>query len=344
MALLWCDSFDGMNTAGNGVAEYLRRRYAFFDGVWSAYEGQHGIGQSLGGAYHDLYTPQFSTTDRTFFIGFAFRITEGDGIWLVQLTQLPVNGGSVSTGVGFSWSGGEIRVFLHGSLVWETDTGGCFLFDKWHWVEFKVYCDNTNGVVEIRRGGVTIFSETGDTQYLSGVNYHSGLYFSNAANRNRRIDNLYVCDSTGSKNNTFLGPSRILTLSPSTDGDESDWTPQTGSDHYAMVDEMPLIDEDDYVESTSMNDKDLWGYEDASGIDTIHAVQVITDVQSVDGAASRLKTLTKTGATENADSGLPLKTSYMAIPRTMEVQPAGAGDWSLSALNAYQFGVEHAGV
>ena len=351
MALLWMDGFDGMNTDGNNAGEYIRRRYtAYMDDVWLAQAGQHGFGKSLYGLSNALYTPQWPTTDRTLYIGLAFKETSyRSDSWIFQLTQPPASGvgGDLGTGIGLMYMTDEqeIQVRRGATVLWTTATGGSVTFGHWNWLEFKIYCDNTNGVVEIRRGGTTILSEPGDTQENSAVNYHAGLFINNSHSRELFWDNLYVCDSTGTKNNGFLGPSRVVTMLPVSDGDESDWTPQSGLDHYAMVDEMPLVDYNDFVDSVVVDDKDLWGYANVADIgDTIHAVQVITDAQSVDGAGVSLKTLTKTGVTETADSGLPLKTSFLALPRIMEVQPGGAGDWTEAALNVYQFGVQHAGV
>lgn len=351
MALLWLDGFDGMNTDGGGADDYIRRRYATgMDPSWNAAVGQHGVGHSLAGSYNHLHTPQWDSVDRILYIGLAFMCWGyTNNSWIFELLQPPGPGVSedVVTSIGFTYLAydQEIRVTRNGATVWTTSTGGAITFGHWHWLEFRVYCDNTNGEVEIKCGGKTILFETGDTQARSTVNYHNGLYISNHHTRNLRWDNLYICDSTGTKNNTFLGPVRVTTISPAGDGDESDWTPQTGLDHSVMVDEMPQIDTDDYVDSISVGDKDLWEYDDVANIgDTIYAVQVLTDAQSIEGSPIRLKTLVKTGATETVDDGLPLKANNMAIPRLMEVQPGGLGDWTESTLNAYQFGVEHAEV
>lgn len=350
MALLWMDGFDGMNTAGGNADEYIRRHYTgAMDPSWSAKEGQHGLEYALFGSYNNFYLPSLPTSDHTLYIGLAFKC-EGylNNSWILRLIQPPRSGvgeGEVE-GIQFYYlaTAQEIRVSRNGTVLWTTATGGAITYGYWHWLEFKIYCDSVNGEVEIKCGGKTILSETGNTQARSGV-YHNGFLIANSHTRNLHWDNLYICDSTGAKNNGYLGPSRIVTISPEGDGDESDWTPQTPGDHYAMVNEMPLVDNDDYLDSMSVGDKELWTYEDVANIgNTIHAVRVITDACSLEGAPARLKTLAKTGATETADDGLPLKASNMGIPRIMEVQPAGAGDWTESALNAYQFGVEHAEV
>lgn len=340
MALLWADGFEGANS---GMNEYNTRRYMYFSGSWSVTTGQNGLGQAIYGGYNSLYTPLFPTTDRTLCVGAGFKVIQGSDVWLFELLHPPTAGGGPSTGIGFRCTNNEIRVYRGGSLLWTSSTGQSITQGYWHWLEFKVYCDNSSGIVEVYRGGQQILSETGDTQ-VGSVNYHNGLYFHNGPNRSLAIDNLYVCDSTGTKNNDRLGPVRITTIVPSEDGDESDWetAPTPGGDHYAVIDDAPSIDDADYLISEAYDDKDLWEYNDASDIGTtIHAVQVVTDARSYYGAPARLHTLAKTGATETSDDGVPLKTQHLQCLRLMEVQPSGLGDWSLSALNAYQFGIEH---
>lgn len=348
MALLWMDGFDGTNTAAGDARTYIKRHYlGGIHGEWDARIGQYGLGYALSGKAHELHSQALSTTDRTLYVGFAFKSdTYVKTVCIISLLQPPGSGvgENVCEGINFYYQGStqEIQVYRGGTLLWTTDTGGSISSGYWHWLEFKVYCDQVDGAVEIRCGGRTILSETGDTQVRAGVNYHNALYIENSTSRRPNWDNLYVCDSTGAKNNNFLGPVRIVTLSPESDGDESSWTPQTGSDHYVMVDEMPLLDTDEYVDSTTAGDKDLWEYDAVANIgSTIYAVQVITDAKSVEGAPARLKTLTKTGVTETVDAGWPLKADFIAIPRLMEVQPGGLGDWTETALNAYQFGVQH---
>ena len=84
------------------------------------------------------------------------------------------------------------------------------------------------------------------------------------------IDDVYVTNS-GAR----LGESRVAALYPNADTADADWTPSTGTDHYALVDETTVNSDADYVASGTVGDLDLYETGDLPFVpDSIHAVQV----------------------------------------------------------------------
>jgi hypothetical protein len=78
------------------------------------------------------------------------------------------------------------------------------------------------------------------------------------------IDDLYVCDGSGSVNNDFLGECRVLTLLPSDgNGSNNDFDTSAGgspADHGAMVNDTTPNDDTDYVSSSTVDHVDSWNY------------------------------------------------------------------------------------
>ena len=74
---------------------------------------------------------------------------------------------------------------------------------------------------------------------------------------------------------TRLGESGVAVLYPSADTADADWTPSTGTDHYATVDETTVNGDAGYVASGTVGDLDLYEIGDLPFVpDGIHAVQV----------------------------------------------------------------------
>ncbi len=197
----------------------------------------------------------------------------------------------------------------------------------------------TYGTIELRYGGRTLLSLKHDTKPYAYQNYYdyfrlyTGTYY----------DNLYVCNTAGSHCNDFLGPIKITTAYPVAAGDAAEWTGSGGGSHYTYVDDFPSPNDDtDYVESETIGQKELWNYLDVSDLgDTIYAAQAVTLVRSTDAECLQLKTLAKSGGgSETENTAEPVGVDYTELTRLMEFQPGTSDPWTVSVLNAYQFGVK----
>lgn len=341
--LLWFDGFEAPKSSS--FNDYLARRYDYTGatvGSTSDYAQVTGFnspyGLHLSGTYNFLKTPPL-TTDRTLIAGCHIWLNATNKWMFVFMAQ-----NTWAIGLEVTTSGG-LKVYRNdGSSVQLGSTVATTKFrsGRWLWVEAKVYTDNSAGTVEVRIGGKTIFTFTGDTQ--SGVagmpNYTDSIGFgSGMATTGVRIDNFYVCDGTSSLNNDFLGQIRVQRFNPSADGDFSQWTPSGGGSHYTLVDDDPSDDDSTYLESSNSGDRELWQYTDASNLGTIRGVNVLSAVRSTDARAVDVKTLAKSGGgSETENTVQTVLSDYAYADRLMQEQPGG-GAWTQAALNGYQFGV-----
>lgn len=335
MALLWMEGFEG--GAASTLETYLGRRYDYT----GATPGQSGYPRVAGlaggyalkmsGSYNYLGTPPL-TTDSTLIIGLAFKPNTVNSRYVFRCYQQTVAGIGVYTVM--SGTTRELRVYRRDTQIGsDTSTGNAFQAGRWHWIEVKIYCHDSAGTVEIRYAGQTIFSFTGDTK-AGSLAYHDTVEFI----RGNTFDHIYICDSTGSRCNDFLGPQRITRINPAAVGDYSQWAPSAAVDHYTLVDDNPQSDDDStYVESDVSGDRELWGYEDASNLGTIQAIQLVTLARSTDAAHRDVKLLAKSGS-ESEDAAHTVAYDYSFATRIMETQIGGSA-WDQAALNGYQFGV-----
>lgn len=154
------------------------------------------------------------------------------------------------------------------------------------------------------------------------------------------IDDMYVCDQAGAKNNDFLGDVRIDTIFPTSDGANSDWTPSSGSAHYALVDDA-TPNTTDYVESGTSGQRDTFGFGNiAHTPSAIFGTQICIAAHKDDAGARSLKAVTRPAATDYSGVDQPIGTTQFYYSEIRETDPETAAAWTKSGLNATEFGVE----
>ncbi|MEN6367687.1 MAG: hypothetical protein ABFC88_12825 [Thermoguttaceae bacterium] len=156
------------------------------------------------------------------------------------------------------------------------------------------------------------------------------------------LDDLYICDSTGSApTNDFLGLALVTRCVPNSDSDTNEWTPQTGANHFEMVDDGVTADDDTYIEADSTGDTELWSHTAIGDVGTIFGVQVCTDVSAPAGSCL-LKTAVRHSSDDiSVDDGVTVYTSdYQPVVRLLEHLPGETPtEWTQGNFNATRFGV-----
>lgn len=211
----------------------------------------------------------------------------------------------------------------------------------WYYIEFKVYCHDTAGTAEVHVNGLEVLNLTGkDTLSLASTDIGrieiSAPRAALDAVAAGMLDDLYI-QSGGS----FLGPNKVEVLRPTSDTVTIDWTPSTGTDHFALVDENP-VNSSDYVASTTTNNADLYNIADLSVItDNIVGVQLGgAGCLDVAGTENLLLSCNSNGTGDDG-SAFPLTgTSVLVYNRILETDPNTSAAWTISAVNALTAGVK----
>lgn len=343
MALLWIEGFEGIGStdgAAPAPSGILARKYAYmaYPDSYMLLRAGRVAGYSLEctAGWPDIRTPAL-TTNATMVVGFGYYFTASFTNVIISLYD------GVQRGMNVRMvSGGELAVYRDATLL-ATTSGLGLLLNTWYWIEFKVVCNDTTGSYELRVGEVNKLSASGvDTK--AGTNaYHTTFQMVGAQTGICRFDDIYILDGSGSINNDFLGNQKVVGLFPNGDvGGYTDFTLSTGTDHYAVVDENPINDNTDYAESATTGHKDLYDYPVLTGTGSvISGVQINTMVRETDANTFSLKTLIKSGATEDEGSAEVIgSTSYKNLKRISETDPATAAAWTVSGINAAQFGIK----
>ncbi len=342
MALQFLDGFDGIDVfgaSGTTFEDSVNLKYGDAGLIQSTNPdlgtGRLGTGLAL---YWYVSASGWLLTDITgspteLVIGFAYRVPEDNLGHAVISLRNSSSQEIVSLRIDYF-----NRLYVWNSVTRLAEYDEPLHSETWYYIEWKIVCHASNGSTEIRVNGETVSSDTGvDTQ--SSAPPITELVFWGQDNGSA-YDDIYVCDTSGSVNNTFLGPSLVECLLPNADTGVVDFTPSTGTDHYALVDEVPGDGDTTYVEDNVTSVQDIWDYGNISVIDgTIHGVQVWTQAAAPSGSHT-LKTVADDGTTQDTDSGLTVDTAaYVGLLRAMDQTPS-AGSWSAGIINGSSFGVE----
>jgi len=338
--LLWIEGFEGMGVTDNAApapSGVVARKYVNvlqvpYQYLMAGRTGGHCLEMRGWGGFS---TPAL-TTNATLVVGFGYYFTaiaNGRIMSLYDGTTEGINLRLETTG--------ELAIY-RGTTFLARTAGLGLLNATWHWIEMKVYCHDTAGTYEVRVGGVNRLSASGiDTKAGSNA-YHNIVTVPSLSLNSVRYDDIYILDGSGAVNNNFLGNMKVVAVFPNGDvSGYTDWTPSAAADHYTLVDENPTNDNTDYVESLTITDQDLWDYEAASNLGTIAGIQINTEARVTDANSFTLKTLVKSDTTENTDAGQSVSSiSYTTFHRIVEQDPHLSAAWTLTTLNAAQFGVE----
>ena len=340
MAIIFMDSFDHYTKA-----EVLNK--------WSSSAlGANNSGIGAGGRfgncvyfgdwYASYLIKNIETHPRTMIVGFAFYQTgppNGDTIFGLY------GGGTLQCKLTWVSATSSIKAWTA-----TTDRGAVAIIpsSSWVYIEVKAYIDNAGGTFEVRVSGTPVLVLSGiDTQAHASINYidqvmlgrdnPSGVAF------NSKYDDCYMCDTTGSVANDFLGDTRIEYLAPTGAGVRTQFTPSTGS-NWQNVDESPASDAD-YNSNNSPGAMDLFQMANLSVNGLVHGVQTISRAKKDDaGFRKALPVFYKaSGLGDTArfykGSQAPVLDSFTNLPiQVMTTSPDTGVAWTVDEVNALQYG------
>lgn len=231
------------------------------------------------------------------------------------------------------------------------------------WYRIEIFADNSNQDYTARIDGTnfasttTGLSNTGDYKFIrlgtmsgNGSGDYCDVYF----------DDIAVNDNTGSFQNSWPGEGKIVHMHPNAEGDNSGWTPSTGTDNSALVDEVTPNDATDYVSSTSdvIDDYELESSSNA-GITNVDSITLVTVgvrwwVQHIDRVDIWARIKASSGGTVEEGttsrhnpgeqwntyaSGSTVNPAYRHWLTLYDLPGASTTAWTTGALDSAQIGV-----
>jgi hypothetical protein len=284
--------------------------------------------------------PLVSPVENTWIVGFGFYMEQ------TATAAVSIMNASGTAQLSLNWAAGTTpNTFTvsvkRGSTTLATSAE--FMLGQWHFFELKATVrTSTNGSYELRRNGVNILSASGVNTANTGADGASVFSF-NWGGGIVRLDDIYICDGSGSAFNDFLGDKAIAGSLPTTAGASTQWLPST-STNVSCVDDPASGPLGDYVASNIDGDLDLYEFADLSSVaadGTVDAIMVFLTAEMLNSGSRGLKVRFRNSGGSTADSAqfdVTLKGTLRTFPIVFEQDPVAAAAWTLSAYNGGQFG------
>jgi hypothetical protein len=331
MALLFMDGFEHYVTSDLGekygyVSAQTVSNTRARTGSYSASGGAHGLAVSASGA--------------TAVIGYGVYATAGGHYCTIGLGGFASSTyAQVTMKVETDGACTIRRGTSSGTILGQTSPAA-FRFNMWNFVEVKTVLNDSTGAVTLKVNGATLLTLTSqDTIGTPASATWGTVEWSNGSTA--WIDDVYVCDGSGSVNNDFLGECRVVTLLPSTgNGSNTDFTCSTGTDHGTLVDEAAPNDDTDYVSSSTVNHVDTWNYPALGYTGTIKGVQMSLSAKKTDSGTRAIAAVTRPASTNRVHgTNHYLGTSYAYWMSIWELNPEDSAAWEVSDVDGAEFGV-----
>lgn len=213
--------------------------------------------------------------------------------------------------------------------------------NTWYYIELKLTVNGASGACALQLNGV---SEIATTTGNFGSTNPGFLQLPHPqSNGSVFFDDLYVCDTTGSRNNDFLGNCHIETLFPNGDGTHTDWSPNSGTTHYTQVDDASGTYPDgdtSYVSDATSGDRDTYTVPSLQTLaPSIFGVQTSMYARKDDAPARSIARVIRQGGVDYDGTSKALTNSYADYRQIDETDPTGAA-WTIANVNGDEFGVK----
>lgn len=242
--------------------------------------------------------------------------------------------------------GGNFKIYSGSSAGTLLDTQSVPSFsttNNWFHIGIDFKLDNS-GWFYVYLDGVAVISFTGDTNDAGAVmdTFFYGADSSTDTFLNfTYYDDIYIDDTTGEGAPAVVPSYQFELIRPDADGYSSAWTPSTGTNHYALVDETPP-NTTDYITTASAANIDAFSlgtYTTPVGR-TISAVIPQAYALKVDaGGTVNLKVGTRLSGSNSMSGTKTLTTSYKHFYDRQTTKPGG-GSWTDTDVNNSELVIE----
>ena len=306
----------------------------------------------------------FSSTAGRFGGGALTNSSSPNGFLLLKTTSIP-SGAKVRVGMHLKFSAGTVASgtsagyyvvgFNNNSALTYTTTGQLAVVNyggstayltsaatlsdgNFHWVELEYFLNGASSTAQLYIDGVFQGSYTGSlgsAVAVTSVSLGMGYTFSGTG----WIDDVVIWDDQGTNFNTFpLGPRRISTLVPNADGDLAQFTPKTGTAHYAMVNGG--FGSTNYVSDSGTGNVDLYKFPSLPYSPTsINAVVGNYFAQNTGSGTTNLIPKLKTSGTTVSGTTQTLTVGINSLYQAPFITDAGGATWTATSVNAMQLGM-----
>lgn len=334
MAILFTDGFDSYGVT-TGTNLLTRWPVSALQNNFSSSITPYGYGQSYYNNSSTSYSQVTFTASSSFTVGMAVYLNTLNNATVISYPLIEMFSGATSMILMSIFNDGNIQVWRGGAgSVLVSSSGANLKAQTWYYIELSVFISDTLGTVSVNVDGKNIINQSNlDTRNGTPTTVDTFRPQSNN-NCTPYIDDLYISDST-----TPLGPQRIYTLRPNADTVQKQWSPLSGVNNYAMVNETITDGNTSYVQASTVGDFDLYDIADyPTATATIKAVTQLVWARKTDATVRTMNLTTKSGTTTTDSTAVTLATSFSGYNKIYETDPNTGVAWTVSGVNALQIG------
>jgi len=342
MSLEFMDGFDHMQGGGRDVVRKWDTNATWWGtqspgrfGGLLAQIGPGGTSTSLS-----LKQGQLSAV-ATRVIGFAFyyvNVPTTDTV-LVEFFHLG------TSQVDLRFNSAKQFFFTRNGTVLGSPSTQNVVVNTWYYFEVLATINPSAGVLTFRvttpAGAMNWLNVTGVNSSATGSSLTDGIAIRMPSGYEAWIDDLYILNTSGTRNNAFLGECRIMTVFPFQDGFNLQWTTSSGTNHWDRVSENPGDDDSTYNSTATVGNIDTYDMANITPPGAILGVQTVLTARKDDPGARQMIVETRSGGV-NRDGVVTqsLNSNYLIFREIMETDPATSAPWTASGLNATEFGAK----
>lgn len=340
MALLFMDGFGHIDNNNDDYPILKWNTFGADPSTYVKYDDTYGSDGGWGlmlNANANSYVGKYVEDKSEIIIG--FRLKHGTLSSISRFMRLMTVG---SEQLDFqTLPNGSISVDRDGTVIGLSSVG-VINVNVWAYIEVRVVFSTTVGELEVLVNGTEVINETGLNTCAAGTEHIDEVRIHSSSVQNNYFDDLYICDTTGTENNDFLGDVSIKTLYPVADGTNSDFTPSTGVDNYATIDEPQLTADTDWNIGSTIGDKDTFDMTTLAGDNTVMAVQVTAAVENTTTGTIAVRPMAISGSTpaETEGDDYILSQTIKGAMHIFEKEPVDDVDWTVASVNSAEFGIK----
>ena len=208
------------------------------------------------------------------------------------------------------------------------------------YIEFGCFCNGSTGTIAVYINGTQVLSLTAqNTQGQGTTNIGAAQFF--GANLSNYVQDIYVCDSTTSFNNTFLGDVVCTGYNPNGTGSVglNQYTPNGAATVYQSVAAVTPTDSTIFASDSKVGDRMSNTFPPTAATTILAVGHVSRYKKTASGTRTGSQTITSNGIDAVASPNSP-GTSYAYYLQISQTDPNTGLPYTQSGFNQLQAGLE----
>lgn len=338
MALKWVEGWESYSNLIN----FIGFRYAsFLDSGTSTFVAGRAIGNALNFQGSTITTPNLGNVNE-YTVGFAFQ-SQLSAVNTEMLLLEMRDGVNAQVSLSFN-------PFTNVFSVWRGNLGGVLLGQGtfaitpgyWYYIELRVFVDPAVGIAQMKVNTVLDVNYSGNTRTTLNSQINAVAWdgpFLAGLGGSYLLDDIYILDSTGSLNNTFLGDMKVEPVTVIDSGFHNDWGVNVpGTPGFQAV---QVLNDGLYISSNTPGQEDSFECSSLNFITSnIAGVSAVYWCRNTDSTVHAIQSLVRVSVTDYLGTVIPItNTAFKAYQQIWETDPSTSAPWAVSAVGAAQYGV-----